>query len=256
MIEQRLQLAVKNPSHAYILIGPADEAKKLSRNFAKALQCENQSACGFCLSCRVFDSGNHPDIIYVHATKTKAIGVDDIRSQLVLPMSEKPFRYRYKIFIIDTPPTPEAQNALLKTVEEPAPFGVFLFLTESLDLLLPTVISRCVTLKLSSKLNAGQEAEAEYDKDLRQFAKSAATTDSMDIPEVYDMYAEFDKRKELVLPLLDMIYLNLHNRLLVSGAGSSPKTLAKIDAVAAAKKAITHNGNFQMTIETMLLKMR
>lgn len=233
----RLQKELTRPSHAYILVGELETGLiDHAKSFAKALQCENRDngsiACGSCLSCRVFDSGNHPDIIYVKATKTKAIGVEDIRSQLVLPMSEKTFRYRYKIFIVDQPLTPQAQNALLKTIEEPAPFGIFLFLTEAEDMYLPTVLSRCVTIKLG-------QFETKADETLQKLAQSVASgINNTDILGVFALYNQIEKHKESIQPFLDMLYLY------------SPDS-----AIVEAKKALQQNGNFQMTVEMMLLKM-
>jgi DNA polymerase-3 subunit delta' len=122
--------------------------------FAKALQCEREPkdgfACNRCSSCIMFDSGNQPDVIYVRPSKTKALGVDDIRAQVNREIATKPYQYKYKIFIIENAETmtPSAQNALLKTLEEPSPYGVFLLTAANVNLLLPTVLSRCFTIKL------------------------------------------------------------------------------------------------------------
>lgn len=256
-IKERIHsiLQHKNPSHAYILAGDILECRAMAMDFAKALQCDapllDGLACNDCLSCRVFVSGNHPDIIYVKPTKTKAIGVDDIREQLVLPMSEKPFRYPYKIFITEEELTTQAQNALLKTIEEPAPFGIFFFLTKSLDLFLPTVLSRCVVFKLAPN-NIKNDGHVKDTAEVQQFAKTVAdNVHGMDVIAVYKLCAQFDKFKETVQDLLDVIYSNLRDQL-----QSDPSKIYKLDAVAQAKKALYQNGNFQMTIETMLLKMR
>ena len=243
---QRLRMLVDEPDHAYVLVG--GEGKfDLAQAFAKALQCEDPcegEACGTCLSCRVFDSRNHPDMFYVKATKTKAIGVDDVRAQIVMPMSEKPFRYRYKIFIVPEPPTAQAQNALLKTIEEPAPFGIFLLLTESLELLLPTVLSRCTILKLSTPHQDAVKQQTK-DDDIIRFAQMVAENiNSMDIIALYALYPQFDKWRDT--KLLDMLYLNcrkLHD-------------IRSCEAISKAMKALSQNGNFQMTIENMLLKMQ
>ena len=254
-MEKRLQMAASNPNHAYILTGEPEEILSIARAFAKALQCETRvdgCACGLCLSCRVFESGNHPDILYVKATKTKTIGVDDVRTQIILPMSVKPFLYRYKIFIVDQAPTPQAQNALLKTVEEPAPFGIFLFLAKNLELFLPTVISRCTAIKLSKAGNANPRAKDEDIEEMQNFAGTVVNSiRGMDIIEVFDLCSRFDKWKESIQTFLDILYLCFREQLT-----SSADALPRLDAVAAAKKSLYQNGNFQMTIETMLLKMR
>ena len=256
-MEQRLQMAVPSPSHAYILVGEPEVTLSAAKNFAKALQCEGDEN-GICLSCRVFESGNHPDILYVKPTKTKAIGVEDVRTQIVLPMSEKPFRYRYKIFIVDQPMTPQAQNALLKTIEEPAPFGIFLFLTAHIELYLETVLSRCVTIKMD-KTGKMVEGQNQNNQEMLAFAKSAASSIvGMSLLDVYKMYAQFDKWKESIQELLDMLYLCFREQLNASSDffRVPQEVIPRLYAIELAKKALYQNGNFQMTIESMLLKMR
>jgi len=247
--EQRLRAAVSAPSHAYIFAGePGSGKKAAARAFAKALQCESETAeaCGVCLSCRVFESGNHPDVFFVKPAKTKSIGVDDVRSQIVLPMSEKPFRYRYKIFIVAEPMTPQAQNALLKTIEEPAPFGIFLFLTESLELYLPTVLSRCAALKF------GSETEVPQDELTVLAQKVARDIWEMDVLQIYALYAQVEKSRDSVQSFLDMLYLCCRERL---NEYRDTKIFKGLEAITDAKRALQQNGNFQMTIEMMFLKM-
>ncbi len=139
-------------SHSYILAGDDGIGKMtLSQSFARALLCESASedSCGKCHSCVRFDTGNHPDVIYVHHEKS-GIGVDDVRSQLVNDIQIKPYDGGYKIYIIDEAElmTPAAQNAILKTIEEPPSYAVIMLLTTNEALFLPTILSRCITLKL------------------------------------------------------------------------------------------------------------
>lgn len=150
-----IQSAVKEDkvSHAYIMNGEKGSGKKmLAGLFARTLLCEKggQDPCGKCHSCIQAESGNHPDIITVAHEKPGAIGVDDIREQVNNTVSIKPYQGPYKVYIIphaDTM-TVQAQNALLKTIEEPPKYAVILLLTENADMLLPTINSRCVMLKL------------------------------------------------------------------------------------------------------------
>lgn len=141
-------------SHAYIFCGLKGSGKKLIANaFAKVLNCQNiqnEESCGKCHSCIQFESRNNPDVFYVKATKTKSISVDDIREQIVEKVKTKPYSYKYKIFIIDKADTltVQAQNALLKTLEEPPEYVVIMLLTQNIESFLPTVLSRCVVMKL------------------------------------------------------------------------------------------------------------
>jgi DNA polymerase-3 subunit delta' len=140
-------------SHAYILNGARGSGKKmLAALFAETLLCEAGGAepCNKCHSCRQVDSGNHPDLISVTPTSLESIGVDVIRTKVNSDILIKPYQGPYKIYIIDHADlmTEEAQNALLKTVEEPPEYAVIFLLTENGEKLLPTITSRCVMLKL------------------------------------------------------------------------------------------------------------
>ncbi len=152
---QHLRMAVKKQktSHAYLFVGSAGAGKRLIANtFAKYLLCmaHQDEPCGTCESCRVFDSGNHPDVIHVTSPK-KTLGVDEIRGQILETVDIKPYHYEKKIYILHQAHTMtvQAQNALLKTLEEPPKYAVFLLLAETTNAFLPTVLSRTVTLKIS-----------------------------------------------------------------------------------------------------------
>jgi len=137
-------------SHAYIIQGEAGSGKKMLANiFAATLQCEEGGIepCGHCQSCKQAVSGNHPDIRYVIHEKA-TIGVDDIRLQLNNDIMVKPYSRPYKVYIIDEAEkmTEQAQNAMLKTIEEPPEYAVILLLTVNAKLLLPTILSRCILL--------------------------------------------------------------------------------------------------------------
>ena len=152
---QHLQNAIRlgKVSHAYILSGEKGSGKKLLANtFAMALQCEKKGVdpCQECRSCKKAMSRNHPDIIYITHEKPNSIGIEDIRTQLIEDVMIKPYCSSYKIYIIDEAEklTLQAQNALLKTIEEPPAYAVILLLTSNMETFLPTITSRCVKLNL------------------------------------------------------------------------------------------------------------
>lgn len=139
-------------SHAYIISGEKGMGKRLLANtLAMALLCDEGKgeACGNCHSCLQFATGNHPDITWVTHEKA-SIGVDEIRDQLIDPMLIKPYHSRYKVYIVDEAEllTVQAQNALLKTIEEPPEYGVVMLLTTNPDMFLQTIRSRCTMLKM------------------------------------------------------------------------------------------------------------
>lgn len=145
----------KQLSHAYILNGEKGSGRNtLSNAFAKAIVCEAGygNACGMCRSCMQFDSGNHPDVKRLLREKPASIGVDEIREQINNDIVIKPYNGRYKVYIIPDAHlmTPQAQNALLKTIEEPPSYAVIMLLTDTLDALLPTIRSRCIVLNLKN----------------------------------------------------------------------------------------------------------
>ena len=154
-IKAHLQGALesKKVSHAYIINGEKSSGKEfIARIFAMALQCEQEGTdpCNECRSCKQALSGNQPDILYVSHEKPNTISVDDIRVQINNNVVVKPYSSRYKVYIINEAEkmTPQAQNALLKTLEEPPEYVVILLLVSNVNTLLPTVLSRCVLLNM------------------------------------------------------------------------------------------------------------
>lgn len=150
-LEQAIQAG--KVSHAYIFNGDKGSGKKtLAEAFAMTLQCasEGEVPCGTCHSCRQAASGNHPDIIYVSHEKPASIGVEDIRDQLTGDIQIRPYNGKYKIYIINEAEkmTVQAQNAILKTIEEPPEYAVILLLTSNEQSFLDTIRSRCVVLNL------------------------------------------------------------------------------------------------------------
>lgn len=153
-IKEHMQAAIrdKKPFHAYLFQGEEGVGKEaLARTFAAGLQCQSESAdkpCKECVSCRQMESGNQPDVIWV--TREKAsLGVDEIREQLCNTMDIKPFSSPYKIYLVPEAEkmTEAAQNALLKTIEEPPEYGIVILMTSNISALLPTIQSRCLTME-------------------------------------------------------------------------------------------------------------
>ena len=154
-IKEHLQNAITagKVSHAYIINGEKSSGKEfIAKVFAMALQCEKkeEEPCQECHSCKQALSDNHPDIVRVTHEKPNTISVDDIRAQVNNDVAIKPYSGSYKIYIINEAEkmTPQAQNAILKTLEEPPEYAVILLLTTNVNSLLPTILSRCVVLNM------------------------------------------------------------------------------------------------------------
>ena len=165
-IKEHLQNALQQNkvNHAYILNGERNSGKEfIAKVFAAALQCENPDmssglweSCGKCRSCKQMEGKNQPDVIYVSHEKPGSIGVEDIRGQINGTVAIKPYSSPRKVYIMNEGEkmTAQAQNALLKTLEEPPEYAVLLILTGNVDSLLQTILSRCVVLNMKPAKDA------------------------------------------------------------------------------------------------------
>ena len=125
-------ISMNKVSHAYLFGGESGSGKKMMASlFAMTLQCEKHGVepCMECASCKKAQNKNHPDIIYVTHEKPNTISIDEIREQLINDVMIKPYSSPYKIYVIDEAQklTLQAQNALLKTIEEPPAYACLLY---------------------------------------------------------------------------------------------------------------------------------
>lgn len=246
-IKKHLQTAIKtgNLSHAYIINGEYGSGRQtIASALAKTIQCQSKTddtdACGVCTSCKQAESHNHPDIKYITHDKT-SISVNDIREQFNNDISIKPYSSEYKIYIIPdaNKMTEQAQNALLKTIEEPPVYAIIILLTENCDSLLPTIRSRCVTLTMNpvekDKICTYLENKFQLEPEQAQIAanycqgnigkairfasssdfiemknqvlKLLKNLDSMDIASIIDTIKEFSTHKNDINDYLDLMLL-------------------------------------------------
>ena len=162
----RLALASRRVPHAYIFHGPDGVGKEmLAGRVAAALLCNEPvtedggiDACGTCRSCTLCAAGTHPDYAVIHRRlnryhpkpevrdrKAMEMSIDVVRHFLIDKVANKPSMGRARVFVIRQADriTTAAQNALLKTLEEPPPTTFLILLVESLDRMLATTLSRC-----------------------------------------------------------------------------------------------------------------
>ena len=139
-------IACDRISNAYVFEGSQGVGKKLcAKLFSQALVCENNNACGSCPLCVQALAGTLPDIITLTKDRDRAsVGVDNVREQIISEVFLKPRNARRKIFIIEYGDelSVEAQNALLKVLEEPPSYVTFIICVTSKEKLLSTVLSR------------------------------------------------------------------------------------------------------------------
>ena len=138
-------------SHFYLICGPAGSGKHtLAKLLAAAILCGKQDApCGHCSPCRKVFEDNHPDFITVVDPEHKNIAVKIVR-EIRDDMFIRPNEAEHKIYLFAQDLGVEGQNALLKVLEEPPAYGVFMLLTDNPEKILPTVRSRCTELNLLS----------------------------------------------------------------------------------------------------------
>ena len=138
-------------SHFYLICGPEGSGKHTLANLlAAAILCgESDSPCGRCNVCRKVFEGNHPDFITVTDPEHKNIAVKIVR-EIRDDMFIRPNEAEHKIYLFAQDMGIEGQNALLKVLEEPPRYGVFMLLTDNPEKILPTVRSRCTELNLTA----------------------------------------------------------------------------------------------------------
>lgn len=205
-------------SNAYIFEGAAGMYKhEAARLFANALVCDNQpyAPCGECKSCAMARANTHPDIITIpHDTGKdgklkKTIGIDGMRKYSADTLVS-PFSSRKKVYIIPDGEnwTVEGQNALLKTLEEPPEYVVFIIIVPTTEVLLPTIISRSEIISfnpVSTEL-LSKYIEKTYPNDIHRV--NFLCSYSNGTPGEVDRLiadAEFEVRREQTLELLEKL---------------------------------------------------
>ena len=138
-------------AHAYLLVGPQDSGKtQTALSLAQIVNCENETIlpCLECPSCKKIASGNHPDVHILGTDEMESIKIEEIRF-LLSRAQLMAYEAKHKVFIIRNIElmTLEAANALLKTLEEPAPNTLMILTTSVPELNLDTIKSRCHTVK-------------------------------------------------------------------------------------------------------------
>lgn len=150
-LKDNLQRSIRSgrTSHFYLISGPAGSGKRtLARLLAAALQCQSdQGPCLSCPACRKVMADTHPDFITVLDPEHKNVAVKIVRA-IRDDMFVRPNEGKKKIYLFPQEMGIEGQNALLKVLEEPPSYGVFILLSENPEQLLPTVRSRAVELAM------------------------------------------------------------------------------------------------------------
>ena len=146
------QFVHHKPVHAYLLTGARGLGKRtFAKVLASALFCTSEKKpCGRCEACRRVMDGNEPDFLEVYADSGTSIVIDQIR-EIIQKVSQHAFGTGYRVVLIEPVEkmTSQAQNCLLKSLEEPVSNVVFLLLTHELTATLGTIASRCIRVKMN-----------------------------------------------------------------------------------------------------------
>lgn len=194
-------------SHAYIFLGIDDEISREAIKLAQVANCENKelAPCGLCNSCRKIQNGVYPDVVEIYP-EGNSIKIEQIR-KLILDLAEKPVEGANKIYILHQAHTmtPQAQNALLKTLEDPIAKSIVILLSNNLKQLIPTVISRCQIRDFSS------EAKSTLSVNTRQriadiLLHVVQSTELCEIGTFVKELSESDEKAEEILEFIISLY--------------------------------------------------
>ena len=280
-IKKSLENAIKigKISHSYLFIGTQGIGKKkIAKEFSKAILCLNKDECNSCKSCIEFDSDNNPDFQIIEPQGT-SIKIEQIR-ELQKKVAEKPIISDKKIYIIDDcdKMTKEAQNCLLKTLEEPPQYVIIILIGANESAILSTVKSRCSVIhfqnisdeEISTYLK--QNLNVEIKNDLLLKACGGSIGKAIQLKDNQDTYLELQKilsnlgkadiidifkhtqilyNKENIQKMLE--YINI---VLLIYAKQDARYADCIKVVEETKKRLNFNANFDMTIDNMLLQMK
>lgn len=225
-------------SHAYIFLGPDEKVLHQAKLLAKTVNCENSelAPCGYCKSCRKISNGTHPDVVEL-SVEGASIKIDMVRS-LIQSFAERPLEASRKVYIIRQAHkmTPEAQNALLKTLEEPATQSTTVLLTDNIQLLLPTIISRCQVIDFSSAAQRSS-IRAETRQKIAGIILEMTKNPGADPGSMARQIAELEEDPEQILEFFSSLYRDI---LVVKTKSRAPvKNEDLIDAIRQCAEKIT-----------------
>lgn len=281
-IRQELIQTIKlnKMSHSYLFVGTSGIGKKMiAKEFAKMILClEEEKYCNHCKSCIEFDSNNNPDFQMI-VPDGASIKIEQIR-QMQRKILEAPIISNKKVYIIDDADlmTTEAQNCLLKTLEEPPEFVTIILIGAKENSFLSTIKSRCTIIKfqnienkeIKKYLKENYEITDISENMLQIFQGSIGKAEVLkDKQDLYNNVFEIiEKIKSLdlidILKKADIIYksqedkfeiLESINVMLFKKSKEDIKFLNCIDIVEDTKKRLNSNGNYNMCIDNMLFKI-
>lgn len=281
-ITEQLTNSIKigNISHSYLFLGTQGIGKKMiAKEFAKMILCTSEDKyCGVCKSCIEFDTDNNPDFSIIEPDGN-SIKIDQIR-EFQKKVSEKPIISQRKVYIINDSDkmTVEAQNCLLKTLEEPPEFVTIILVGTNENAFLSTIKSRCMILHFEeiSEEEILKYLEENYQIKINSQIMIKAFQGSIEKAiELKDKQEQYEKIENLIYGLEKMDVVDLVNKaeflysskddkteildymevILMNIAKTSNKYAQTIEIVEQTKKRLAANANYDMSIDNMLFKI-
>lgn len=283
--KKKLEYIVKNNkiSHSYIFSGISGIGKFMfAKEFAKAILCLNneKKPCNNCRACKSFENNNNPDIIIIDE-QDESIKTEQIK-ELVKNVLEKPIQGDKKIYIINNSEnmTREAQNSLLKTLEEPPEYVIVILITSNENLLLNTIKSRCIKIQFQ---NLSDEEIKQYfrmanqvidDSIIKIFGgsieKALKLKDNLDTYkniknifknienlsglQILNLKETIFKDKDEIFSILDYINTIFFDKIL-ENIKTANKYQKCIEIIEESKLRLKRNSNYDMTIDNLLLTL-
>lgn len=270
----------RNILHSYLFLGPEGVGKRrFAEEFAKMILCTSkEDCCQKCKSCIQFESKNHPDFLEI-LSENGSIKIEKIRD-LQTKILEKPIISDHKVYIIDDAETmtKEAQNCLLKTLEEPPKYVTIILVVSNESKLLTTIKSRCSKIlfhRIEDHLLENFLKEKYGYKDSAKHwiqASGGSIQKAIHIQERREIYEQLDeifmqvekytildvmnrlellyKNKEEIYELLDYI-----NYLFYQKIKACPEYISYIEVVEDTKNRLKGNSNYDMCIDRLLFKI-
>lgn len=268
--------------HSYMFSGREGIGKKLfAKIFAKMILCLSEDKpCNACKSCISFEGENHPDFMQINADDGKSIKIEQIRL-MQEKVVEKPIISDKKVYIINDAEllTKEAQNCLLKTLEEPPEYVIIILIVSNESKILNTVKSRCVKIEFEKipdeEINNYLEKQGisklsnimlkqcdgslkmalniwEKTEEYNTLEKIINNMEKENIATIWNNAEILYKSQDEIFDYLDYINVILYNKLLKINKISYVNCIEKVEKI---KKNLLANANYNMCIDNLLLEL-
>lgn len=279
--KQYLEQTVQNEKilHSYLFVGQEGIGKKkIAEEYAKILLCNKHTGKDSCKSCLEIETGNNPDYQEID-TEESSIKIEQIR-QMQKKIAEKPIISEKKVYIINDAEkmTIEAQNCLLKTLEEPPEYICIILITSNENKIINTIKSRCTVLNFKPIEDEALKQFLEKELEIKNIDETqikrynGSIKAALEIQESHEIYDELEKyfgniekyktvdtlgkikclyeRKEKIKQMLEYI-----NKILIEKASQNVRYIKYIETIEKAKQKISRSANYDMTIDYIILNI-